>query len=131
MRVFKNKWFVRFANREDIPDGGLCIAVRKAEAGLIDADLGGGVIKQRIARPGQGESGGYRSIILFRCGDKAFFVFGFAKSAMDNIGSQDVKAFKRLAREMLALDERGLALLLGRGVLTEVTCDGEGEDVPE
>ncbi|NYZ13344.1 type II toxin-antitoxin system RelE/ParE family toxin [Azospirillum sp. RWY-5-1] len=131
MRVFKNKWFVRFASREGIPDRSLCLAVRKAETGLIDADLGGGVIKQRIARPGQGESGGYRSIILFRCGDKAFFVFGFPKSAMDNIGGQDVKAFKKLAREMLALDGQELALLLDRGALTEVACHGEGEDLPE
>jgi len=66
MRVFMTKPFVRFASRERIADEELCEAVRRAERGLIDADLGGGVIKQRLARAGQGKSGGFRSILLFR-----------------------------------------------------------------
>ena len=74
MRVFKNKAFARFAKREGIPDVELCEAVRRAENGLVDADLGGGVIKQRLAREGKGRSGGFRAIVLFRRGRKAFFV---------------------------------------------------------
>lgn len=70
VRIFKNKRFVRFARKERISDRSLCEAVQKAEKGLVDADLGGGVIKQRIARPGEGESSGFRSIVLFRNGDK-------------------------------------------------------------
>ena len=77
MRVFKNKWFTKFAQKEDISDATLCEAIKDAEAGRIDADYGGGVIKQRIARPNEGKSGGYRAIILYRQGDKAFFVYGF------------------------------------------------------
>jgi hypothetical protein len=80
LRVFKNKIFSRFARRENISDKSLLEAVERADKGVIDADLGGGVIKQRIARPGQGKSGGFRSIVLFRAGDKAFFVYGFAKN---------------------------------------------------
>ena len=72
LRIFKNGWFSRFARRENIKDAVLVDAVARAERGVIDADLGGGVIKQRIARPGQGKSGGYRSIILFRKGTQAF-----------------------------------------------------------
>ena len=79
MQIFKNKWFSKFAKEEGIQDKELCETVRDAEKGLIDADYGGGVIKQRIARPNEGKSGGFRSIILYRQGEKAFFVFGFPK----------------------------------------------------
>jgi len=98
MRIFKNKWFVRFARKERITDAKLTEAVRNAEKGLIDADYGGGVIKQRIARPGQGKSGGYRSIIIFRKGNMAFFVYGFAKNERDNIDESDERDFKDLAK---------------------------------
>jgi len=80
VRIFKSRWFQRFARKEGIADAVLREAVARAEKGQIDADLGGEVIKQRIARPGQGKSKGYRTIILFRRGAKAFFVYGFAKS---------------------------------------------------
>lgn len=79
MRVFKNAWFERFARKQKIADLALFDAVRRAENGQIDADLGGGVIKQRVSRPGQGKSGGYRTTILYRQKQRAFFVFGFAK----------------------------------------------------
>ena len=78
-------------------------AVRDAERRLIAADLGGGVIKQRIARPGQGKSGGFRTLIVFRAGAQAIFVHGFAKNEKDNIGREELPALKRLAAEMLAL----------------------------
>ena len=71
MRVFKTKPFARFAAKEGIIDAVLRDAIRRAEAGLVDADLGGGVIKQRLARQGQGKSGGFRSIVLFRRGARA------------------------------------------------------------
>jgi hypothetical protein len=66
VRVFKNKAFVRFARKAEIGDAALCEAIRDAERGLIAANLGGGVIKQRVARPGQGKSGGFRTLIVFR-----------------------------------------------------------------
>ena len=81
----------------------LCRAVRDAEGGLIAADPGGGAIKQRIARPGQGKSGGFRTLIVFRAGTRAIFVHGFAKNEKDNIEREDLAALKRLAAEMLAL----------------------------
>ena len=81
MRVFKAKGFARFARRERVSDVVLCDAVRRAERGLLDADLGGGIIKQRVARPGQGRSGGYRVLIAYRAKTRSAFLFGFAKSA--------------------------------------------------
>ena len=92
---------------------------------MIDADLGGGVIKQRIARLGSGKSGGFRTIVLFKVGELAFFVYGFAKSARSNIESDELKAFRKLASVMLAYDEEALAVAVGEGALMEVMCDEE------
>ena len=103
---FVTKPFVRFASRERIADEELCEAVRRAERGLIDADLGGGVIKQRLARAGQGKSGGFRSILLFRRGSKAFFVYGFARGCGFNQRSKRQGFF---FRTMMRVGERSLA----------------------
>jgi hypothetical protein len=123
LRIFKNAWFCRFARREKIKDAALKDAVARAERGIIDADLGGGVIKQRLARPGQGKSGGYRSIIIFRKGERAFFVYGFAKSDRDNIEPDETAVFKKSARAFFALSEKQLNALLKEAALTEVTYE--------
>ena len=120
MRVFKNKSFERFANREGIKDRDLLEAVDLANRGLISADLGGGVIKQRIARSGQGKSGGFRTIIIFKAGDRAFFVYGFAKNKKANINSKELKALKKLATQLLLYSDKDLAKALENGVFKEV-----------
>ncbi|MGE5150420.1 MAG: type II toxin-antitoxin system RelE/ParE family toxin [Rhodospirillaceae bacterium] len=124
MRVFKTKSFGRFAAKEGIRDSILRDAIRRAEVGLIDADLGGGVIKQRLARQGQGKSGGFRSIILFRRGATAFFVYGFAKNDRDNIDRQELRAFRLLAAEMLEMNEPALAVALKNGTIMEIEGNG-------
>jgi hypothetical protein len=125
VRVFKSKRFARFARKERISDASLCKAVKDADAGLIDADYVGAVIKQRIARPNEGKSGGYRSIILFRRGVRSFFVFGFAKSERANIDASDERDFKELARILLAATDDELKRLLERNEFVEVTCHEE------
>ncbi|MCK6450081.1 MAG: type II toxin-antitoxin system RelE/ParE family toxin [Alphaproteobacteria bacterium] len=124
MRVFKTKAFARFAAHEEIADVELCDAVRRAEQGLIDAGLGGGVVKQRLARKGQGKSGVFRSIVLFRRGEKAFFVYGFAKSGRDNIRRDELMAFRKLADEMLAYGEEALEAAMRNGTIMEIRCHG-------
>ena len=124
MRVFKTKPFARFANHEGIADRELCDAIHRAEEGAIDADLGGGVIKERMARKGHGRSGGFRGIVLLRRGAKAFFVYGFAKNNRGNIRRDELKAFRKLADEMLALDDQALAAAMNNGTITEIRCDG-------
>jgi len=123
LRVFKNKRFARFARKEHIGNAKLCEAVRAAEAGKIDANYGGGVIKQRIARPNQGTSGGYRSVILYRRSEKAFFIYGFPKNERENIDEAEERAFKELAKITFAFSEGDLAKLLNNGTYTEVKCD--------
>ena len=123
MRIFQNKAFIRFAKKAGIGDAVLCEAIRNAERGLIAADLGGGIIKQRIARPGQGKSGGFRTLIVFRAAARAFFVHGFAKNEKDNIGQDELVALKKLAAALLAYDDRAIARVIASGTLTEVICD--------
>jgi len=122
MRVFKTKQFARFLVQEGISEVLLCEAVNRAITGLIDADLGGSVIKQRIAREGQGRSSGYRSIVLFRRDDRAIFAYGFAKNARQNIGQSELKAFRKLADVMLAFDGKELQAAINNGTITEVMC---------
>ena len=120
MRIFKNKWFAKFARKERISGEKLIQAVQDVDAGNIDADYGGGVIKQRIARRKGGKSGGYRTIILFRQNEKAFFVYGFAKSMLENIDKADVQGFKKLAKIMLSVTEQQIEIMLEKGEVEEI-----------
>lgn len=120
MKVFKNAWFTRFARKERISDDALRDAVERAERGLIDADLGGGVIKQRIARPGAGKSKGYRSIVIYKKDDKAFFVYGFSKNQLGNIREDEEEQFKTAAKSILALTDRQIRQLVENGQFEEV-----------
>ena len=123
MRVFTSAWFGRFVRKESITVAALWDAVTRAERGQIDADLGGGVIKQRIARLGGGRSKGYRSIILFRQGERAFFVYGFAKSNLGNIRDDEAAQFKKMARHVLALTDVQLQQLIATEKFEEVIKD--------
>ncbi len=125
MHTFKTRAFARFAGREGVDDSALCEAVDRARRGLVDADLGGGVLKQRIARKGGGRSGGFRAIVLFRRGDLAFFVYGFAKSGRENLRRDELATFRRLADEYLALDRVGLVVAQATGAIIEVKCDDQ------
>jgi hypothetical protein len=120
MRIFKVEWFVKFALKESISDATLRDAVDRAERGLIDADLGGGVIKQRVARPGAGKSGGYRTIILFRTKTRAIFAYGFAKQDKANLNAIEMVTFKRAAKLALAFSDQQIELEIKAGRLFEV-----------
>lgn len=120
MRVFKNAWFRRFAQREHIADPVLLDAIARANSGLVDADLGSGLIKQRISRDGQGKSGGYRSLIVFRKDALAFFVFGFAKNCVDNLRIDELRAFRKMSSHLLALSDMQIAALLEKAQLEEI-----------
>ena len=90
------------------------------DAGSVDADLGGHVIKQRVARPGQGKSGGYRVIIAFQTRERAVFIYGFAKNEKDNIASDELETLKEIAAAWLEADERKIKAALADGLLTEI-----------
>ena len=129
MRIFKNKPFARFARKNGVSDSDLCKSIQDANAGLIAADLGGGVIKQRLARKGSGKSGGFRALILFKIRDRAIFVHGFAKNDVENLRSDELIALKKLAAEMLSYQMDELDQAIASGTLMEVECDGKNESV--
>lgn len=119
MRIFKTRWMARFARKARISDELLVEAIRRAERGLIDADLGGGVIKQRVGREGQGRSSGYRTLIAFRVGDRAFLIYAFAKSDVGNIEPDVLRDLKRYATQLLEMDDGRLSLALNDGEIEE------------
>ena len=125
MRLFKLKAFARFQRREGIADKALSKTIRGAEDGLIDADLGGGLIKQRVARPGQGKRGGFRTIVAYRRGIRAVFLFGFAKSERDNLDDDELAHWQRVGRAYLGLDDDGLEAAIAADELMEVRHDEE------
>jgi len=125
VRVFKTKGFPKFARGESLSDAKLCGAIREVEQGQIDADYGGGVLKQRVARQGEGKSGGFRVIVCFRQSHRAFFVHGFAKNEKANLDVEEVKIYKKLAKYLFALSEQELEDGLKKKDFLELECDGE------
>ena len=124
MRIFKNKWFTRFARKEAISDNALQEAVKQIEAGNHDADLGAGVFKQRIARLGEGQSSGYRVILCLKLEERAFFVYGFAKSSRASIAQDETREFKKLAKILFAMTDEQLERMLQNGDFDELPCQG-------
>jgi hypothetical protein len=123
MRIFVNRQFRKFAAQNAIADSALGRAIREISTGLAHANLGGGVYKQRIARKGQGKSGGFRTIIFFRAHKTAFFILGFAKNEQDNLERNEIAGLRDLAGRMLNYDEQTIALALKNGALEEVVCE--------
>jgi hypothetical protein len=120
MRIFKNKAFAKWAAQEGLTDSLLLAAVAQVEQGLLDADLGGHVVKKRIALPGRGKSGGARTLLVYKNAHKTFFVYGFAKNARANISADELKALKHLAKELLEYSDKALTQAIHQGALTEV-----------
>lgn len=125
MRVFVTKVFARFVRSERIDDARLCEAVARAEAGSIDANLGGSIIKQRVARQGGGRSGGYRTVIAYQTSRRSVFLYGFAKNERDNINDRELADLKKLANHYLSYNNAHIATALASAELREVICNEE------
>ena len=123
MAVYKTRWFDRWARKEGLAASSLCAAVQEMLQGLVDADLGGGLVKKRIGRPGQGKSGGYRTLVATNKGNRWIFVFGFPKSERSNIDKDEAEALKKLAEHLLSLTTQALDKAKRAGELMEVTDD--------
>jgi hypothetical protein len=126
LRIFKTKTFAKFTRQNGIDDFSLVTAVKRAVDGSIDADLGGHVIKQRVARPGKGKRGGFRMLIGFRS-DLSIFLFGFAKNERDNIDDGQLKTLREIVASWFDADEKKIAQALNDGTLIEVQNDKENK----
>lgn len=124
MKVFKIKWFNLWAIKTNITDDLLLRAIDEMEQGLIDANLGGNVYKKRVSSQSRGKRGGARTLIAFKTNDKAFFIYGFAKNQRTNINQSELKALKKLAKELLHYDDHKLREAMIAGEIIEVlSCE--------
>jgi hypothetical protein len=128
MSVFMTEGFARFARKAGVAGESLHRAAVEVAAGEYDADLGGGVFKQRIARSGGGRSGGFRTIILFKAGGHSFFAHGFAKNEKANVSGKELRALKQLAAIYLGLSDDQIEAAAAAGELIEVSNNDEGEE---
>lgn len=125
-RVFKTRSFVSQMKKSGVSDTALAKAVSEMRRGLVDADLGGGVVKKRVAISGRGKSGGARTLVATNRGNRWFFIYGFLKNERANVNDEELEALKMYAPELLALPDTSLALAISAGKLTEI--DNEQED---
>jgi hypothetical protein len=126
MKAFKTRAFAKWANSEGLDDVALASAVEEMEQGLIDAQLGGDVVKKRVALPGRGKRGGARTLVAFRRRDRAFFIFGFAKNERANVSKDELKALKLLAKELLNYPVTSLDFAVRSGELIEIEVTDDG-----
>jgi hypothetical protein len=123
MKLHVVKAFERWRRKERLADADLCRAVREMESGLIDAQLGSSLVKKRVARSGGGKSGGYRTIVMYRSGERAVFLYGFPKNAKDNLSPRELEAYRELARIFAGLTDVQIASMRNASEITEVDCD--------
>jgi hypothetical protein len=134
IRIFQTKVFARLARAEGVATEWLIRCVTEAEDGLIEASLGRGLIKQRLARPGQGKSGSLRTIVVFRKGNRAIFIDIFAKKDKANFTEDELKAYRKLAGILLSWSDKQISEALAAGTLIEITRrDGveDGKKAPQ
>ena len=124
-RVFKTRYFQRWMRKSGMTDAALCEAVQEMTDGLIDADLGGGVVKKRVALPGRGKSGGARTLVATNRGNRWFFVFGFEKNVRSNINDGELEALQSLAADLLSKTADQLDLAVADGTLWEICNDNQ------
>ena len=127
MAAYKTRWFDRWARKQELTTSSLCAAVKEMTAGLYEADIGGGLLKKRIARPGQGKSGGFRTLVATNKGNRWVFVFGFGKSERSNIDKDEEEALKKLASHLLSLTTQALGKAQRDGELMELDCDAKDQ----
>ena len=123
IRVFKTRYFARWMRKTELSDETLCSAVDEMAQGLIDADLGGGVVKKRVGLSGRGKRGGARILVATNKGNRWFFVFGFEKNERASLSDDELEALKDLAEQLLARTGKQLAVALNDGSISEICHD--------
>lgn len=120
MRALKTRWFGRWAAEAGITDVALSVAVEEIEHGLIDARLGSHLIKKRVPLRGRGKRGGARTMLAYRHGEMAIFIYGFAKNERDDVSPQALASLRKLVSELLRYDEPTIARMIDRTELIEL-----------
>ena len=122
-RVFKTRHFSRWMRKTELTDSSLCAAVLEMTQGLIDADLGGCVVKKRVGLAGRGKRGGARTLVATNKGNRWFFLFGFEKNDRANISAEEKEALQSIAQDLLARTGKELNAQVEDGTLQEICND--------
>jgi hypothetical protein len=122
-RVFKTRYFIRWMRKTELTDQALCQAVNEMESGLIDADLGGGVVKKRVPLPGRGKSGSTRTLVATNKSSRWFYVFGFEKNVQANVNTKELEALQAVARDLLKLTSAQLDIQVKHEAIQEICND--------
>ncbi len=122
-RVFKTRHFSRWMRKTELTDNALCSAVNEMMQGLIDADLGGHVVKKRVGLAGRGKRGGARTLIATNQGNRWFFVYGFEKNDRANIADDELEGLQDIAGQLLALSVLQLDEAVQDASLKEICHD--------
>ena len=116
-RVFLTRQFLKFVRKNRIEDVILMAAIERADEGKVDANLGGCLVKLRIPRAGKGRSSGYRTVVAYRTGERAFYIYGFSKNERENISDLEEERFERYGALLLDLDDASLEAFVKDGNL--------------
>ena len=122
-RAFKTRHFARWMRKTDLTNAVLCAAIDEMERGLVDADLGGHVLKKRVSLPNRGKSGSVRTLVATQKGSLWFFVYGFEKNERANISNKELEALQSLAEDLLKLTAKALDAQVVKGALEEICHD--------
>lgn len=120
MMILKLKSFHRWSRSENVTDRAIKEAVEEIKRGLVDGNLGGGLLKKRVSRDGEGKRGGFRTLLAYRNDDRAIFILGFPKSERDNVEKDELEKFKKIAKSLLLVTDVEIKQAISRGELVEV-----------
>jgi len=123
MAIYSTRWFARWANQQGLTNEALCRAVHEMSRGLYEANLGRNLLKKRIARPGGGKSGGFRTLVATNFGSLWIFLFGFAKNEQEDIEPDDLNGYRKWADELAEMSLHQIHEAHGKGALMRVDCD--------
>ena len=123
VRLLKTRTFARYARKEGLTDEALCDAAAEVERGLVDARLGGFLIKKRVRKGSRGKSGRFRTILAHRQGQRLIFMFGFGKNEQDNISKEERQVLLKLGDELMGYNKSALSKAIRVGELLEIACD--------
>ena len=129
-RAFKTAAFARWLKKSSLTDADLCRSVAEMKQGLIDAHLGGHVVKKRVAPAGRGKSGASRTLVATNLDSRWYFLFGFNKNERANIDPAELQALQEVAKDLLRLDDAAIASALAANTLVEICHDNEDDKTP-
>lgn len=125
MYHLKTKWFTKWAKKQNISDEKLMEAIENIHEGLSSVNLGAELYKVRVASDNRGKSSSYRTLVVYRAGDRAVIVYGFPKNERDNLASDELSHFKKLAKDILALTDEKLEKAIENSVFIPIGEDYE------